>query len=123
MNPAQMHEAWEKDGKLFTLTALFNNQMMLKPECRRQLCLDSGALHYIYTQRCEQLKSNFRWFDVTPVTEDRKEIQEAPAPQADATMVESLLKQVLDLKGRVTALSIRALWGAIILGVLVLWHR
>ena len=124
LSPEQMRHAWHKDGSLFALTALFNNQLLLKADTRQQLedCMPS-ELQYLYARRCAQLKGKYRWFDPSPVTDDMKEELEPLTPPADAAMVDRLAAQVAAIGAQVAALSKQFWWGAIILGGLVLWHR
>ena len=124
MTPEQMQQAYSKDGNLFALAALFNDQLMLNAECRQQLeeCLGI-ELQHVYASRCEQLQSKYKWFNPRPVTEALKENLETSTPPANAAMVDRLSTQVSNLKGDVAALSKRLLWGLLILGALVLAHR
>ncbi|QKM44059.1 hypothetical protein HI792_15885 [Ralstonia solanacearum] len=124
MSPEQMGQAWEKDGNLFALTALFNNQLLLKTSCRQRLedFLPSDLQH-VYARRCSQLQTKYKWFDPRPVTDGVKEELEESAPPADAAMVDRLSAQVVNMKEQVAALSKQIWWGAIILTGLVLWHR
>lgn len=124
MRAEQMKTAWLRDNQLFVLAALFNDGLLLESACRQRLeQYVTVDLRHIYTRRCTQLQSKYKWFNPTPVTDVLKENQEEPAPPADASMVGNLSAQVIALKSQVATLSKWMLWGFIILGVLALWHR
>jgi hypothetical protein len=124
MTPEQIEQAYAKDGGLFALAALFNDQLLLNAERRQKLeeCL-SYELQPLYARRCEQLQTKHKWFNPRPVIEALKEYLESAAPPANAAMVDSLSAQVTSLKSDIAILSKRCLWGFLILAALVLWHR
>ncbi|WP_153075000.1 hypothetical protein [Paraburkholderia bonniea] len=124
MNTDQMRLAWDMDGNLFVLTALFNNQLLLKDDCRRQLedCMPSDLQHF-YARRCSQLQAKYKWFDPRAVTDEVKEELQEPTQPANAAMVGRLAAQVTSIRNQVAGLSKQLWWGALILAGLVLWHR
>ncbi|HDR9078203.1 TPA: hypothetical protein QDA98_000753 [Burkholderia vietnamiensis] len=124
MNAEQITRAQEKDGSLFVLAALFNNQLLLKEDRRRQLedCMPTD-MQYLYARRCSQLQARYKWFNPCPVTDSVKEELDESPPVADAAMVDKVAAMVTNAKEQVSALSKQLWWSAIILGGLVLWHR
>ncbi|KVF49495.1 hypothetical protein WJ14_31545 [Burkholderia cenocepacia] len=124
MNGEQITRAQERDDSLFVLAALFNKQLLLKEDRRRQLedCMPTD-MQYLYARRCSQLQAKYQWFNPGPVTDSVKEEPEEPTPMADAEMVDKVAALVTNAKEQVSALSKQLWWSAIILGGLVLWHR
>ncbi len=124
MNAEQIARAQEMDGSLFVLAALFNNQLLLNEDCRRQLedCMPTD-MQQLYARRCSHLQAKYKWFNSRPITDSAKEELEESTPVADAAMVDKVAAMVTNAKDQVTALSKQLWWSAIILGGLVLWHR
>lgn len=124
MTPKQMQEAYDRDEDLFAYMALFNDNLLLNKQCRSQLQdFLSEDLQHVYAKRCAQLKGKFRWFDPAPVTVDVGEEPAESAQPVDASMLHNLAAQVTHLKASVSGISKTLLWGFIVVGALVLWHR
>ncbi|WP_141917606.1 hypothetical protein [Herbaspirillum sp. SJZ102] len=125
MNAAEIQEAWSKDKAIFVLAALFNNQILLNPDSRRELeGYVSHELQHLYVKRCTQLHAHYKWFSVSPVTEELKDVKTEVAPRVvDAEMIERLAKRIVAVEEKLVATSKQIWWVAVILGAIMFYHR
>lgn len=112
----------ERDGRVFTLAALFNESVFLNRETRARLEEGVGAyIRWLYELRCKQMAQHYRWFTVTPVTEDLALEQKEQAPPAQASQVRELAVQVAELRKELGKLGTTVAWGFIIAFVAIVY--
>lgn len=121
----QMEQAYERDDGAFVFAALWNDDLILKPDCRALLesLLRGDMQYHLYRTRCAQLKERHRGFNSTPVSE----LLEEEAPQVEApdnrSAVEALATQLQVMARRLESLSRTVIWGLVILGAVLLWRH
>lgn len=115
----EIKKGYQKDGDAFVFTAMMNNSVFLKPESRKSFeeALSGGWMRE-YTARCNELKTQYPFFDPTPQTtymavedEDQRAIDYA----ADLAQIKS---EINNIGASVGANTILMLCGFIALTVI-----
>ena len=123
-SPEQMYEARDRDDAAFTLAALFNNELLRRPDTRevlREMLWE--RLEGLYERRCAQLKLRPHGFSQPSPEDAHSRAAETAAQAADAGALEALASVVRTVQQRLEALSKTTVWGLVILGAILLFRH